>query len=337
MIGWLKNLNNASRLTSINEASKISGISAKAIEKDWWVTLSLKLVFNTPYAKYFAFKGGTSLSKGWQMIERFSEDIDISLSPEAFGIAYAEKPSKTFVEQLRRAGCSFTSNELMDALKAEFRICQIPENLYSIESEPVRADMPDTDPQALYVNYESLFDRNPYLPDRVKIEFSVRSLKEPSLLRPMTSLLVTHFPNENYLEENCEVLTIQPERTLVEKILLLHEEYNRDERAKIRTDRMSRHYYDLFQLSKHDFVSVTLKDNKFINEIIEHRKYYSRLKRFDYETLKQGSISIIPSDDILNAIEQDYEIMRREMIYGNPPTFDEIIKVMKNLQFQFNN
>ena len=64
----------------------------------------------------------------------------------------------------------------MNALKAEFQICQVPENLYSIESEPVRADMPDTDPQALYVNYVSLFDRNPYLPDRVKIEFSVRSL-----------------------------------------------------------------------------------------------------------------------------------------------------------------
>jgi hypothetical protein len=60
MIGWLKNLNDASRLTSINEASRISGISAKAIEKDWWVTLSLKLVFNMPYAKHFAFKGGMS-------------------------------------------------------------------------------------------------------------------------------------------------------------------------------------------------------------------------------------------------------------------------------------
>ena len=114
MIDWLKNLNDASRLISITEASRISGISAKAIEKDWWVTLSLKLVFNTPYAKHFAFKGGTSLSKGWKLIDRFSEDIDISLSSEAVGIPYVDKPSKTFVEQLRRAGCSFTSNELLE-------------------------------------------------------------------------------------------------------------------------------------------------------------------------------------------------------------------------------
>ena len=336
MIDWLKNLNDASRLISITEASRISGISAKAIEKDWWVTLSLKLVFNTPYAKHFAFKGGTSLSKGWQLIDRFSEDIDISLSSEAVGIAYAESPSKTFVEQLRRAGCSFTSNELMEALKAEFRNNEVPENLYSIEAEPLRANMPDTDPQTLYVNFVSLFDPNPYLPDRVKIEFSIRSLKEPSIKRSMRSLLVTHFSNENYIEGNCEVLTILPQRTLIEKMLLLHEEYNRDERAKMRTERMSRHYYDLFQLSRQDFSTSTLQNNEFIEEIIEHRKYYSRLKRFDYTTLKRGSIRIIPSDDILKSLELDYEIMRAEMIYGNPPTFEEIIQAMKNLQNEIN-
>jgi hypothetical protein len=336
MIGWLINLNDASRLISINEASRISGISAKAIEKDWWVTLSIKLLFNTPYAKHFAFKGGTSLSKGWQLIDRFSEDIDISLSSEAVGIPYAEKPSKTFVEQLRRAGCSFTSNELMEELKAEFRNSQVPENLYSIEAEPLRADMPDTDPQTLYVNFASLFDPNPYLPDRVKIEFSIRSLREPSIKRNMRSILVTHFPNENYLEENCEVLTIQPKRTFIEKMLLLHEEYNRDERAKIRTERMSRHYYDLYQLSRQDFSLSTLNDNVFIEEIIEHRKYYSRLKRFDYDTLKRGSIRIIPSEDILKALEKDYEIMRAEMIYGTPPTFVQIIQAMKNLQDEIN-
>ena len=336
MIGWLINLNDASRLTSINEASRISGISAKAIEKDWWVTLSLKLLFNSPYARHFAFKGGTSLSKGWQLIDRFSEDIDISLSSEAVNIEYAEKPSKTFVEQLRRAGCFFTSNELMEALKAEFRNSQVPEILYSIEAESVRSDMPDTDPQTLYVNFISLFDPKPYLPDRVKIEFSVRSLKEPSIKRGMRSLLVTHFPNENYIEENCEILTIQPQRTLIEKMLLLHEEYNRDERGKMRTDRMSRHYYDLFQLGRQDFSSATLKDNDLIEEIIEHRKYYSRLKRFDYSTLKRGSIRIIPSDDVLKALEQDYEIMRAEMIYGHPPTFEEIIQSMKNLQDEIN-
>lgn len=224
----------------------------------------------------------------------------------------------------------------MEVLKAEFRNCQVPENLYSLEAELVRADMPDTDPQTLYVNFVSLFDPNPYLPDRVKIEFSVRSLKEPSSKRSMRSLLVTHFPNENYNEENYEVLPIQPQRTLIEKIFLLHEEYNRDEVAKMRTERISRHYYDLFQLSRQDFSLSTLHDDKFIEEIIEHRKYYSRLKRFNYDTLKRGTIRIIPSDDILKALARDYEIMEAEMIYGNPPTFEEIMQAMKILQDEIN-
>lgn len=272
------------------------------------------------------------MSKGWNLIDRFSKDIDISLSSEAFGINYLDKPSKTFVEQLRRAGCSFTSNELLQALKNEFKNNQIPDNLYSIKAEPVRHDMPDTDPQKLYVNFISLFDPNPYLPDRVIIEFSVRSLKEPNAKRNMTSLLFTYFPNHKYTEEICEVLTILPQRTLIEKILLLHEEYNREERDKMRTERMSRHYYDLYQLSKQEFSDSTLSDIVFIENIIEHRKYYSRLKRFDYNTLQIGRLKIIPDNDILLKLEQDYQIMKSEMIYGNPPSFEEIIQALKSIQ-----
>ncbi len=336
MIGWVKNLSNASRLASINEASRISGIPVKAIEKDWWVTFSIKLLFQTKYANYFAFKGGTSLSKGWHLIDRFSEDIDISLSSEAVGMKYQQTPTKNYVEQLRRAGCAFTSNELLETLKAEFINSQVPEELYTIEAEPVRADMPDTDPQSIYVNFVSLFDPNPYLRDRVKIEFSVRSMREPSVMRNVNSLLATYFPNSNYVEEDVEVLTIHPQRTLVEKILLLHEEYNRDERDKMRTERMSRHYYDLFHLGRQDFSSNTMNNESFINEVIEHRKFYSRLKRFDYTTLNPGSISIVPDNEILQALKSDYEVMRSEMIYGNPPTFEEIMQAAKQLEDEFN-
>ena len=181
MIGWLLNLDENARRISLNQASLNSGITSKAIEKDWWVTLVLKMLFASKYAPYFAFKGGTSLSKGWGIIDRFSEDIDIALNSEAFGMPYKDKPSKTFVEQLRREGCLFTSNEIATELLAQFEKLQIPVELFSIEVEAVRKDMPDTDPQTIYVNYKSLFEPNPYLPDRVKIEFSVRSQKEPNV------------------------------------------------------------------------------------------------------------------------------------------------------------
>lgn len=93
MIGWLQ-LTNEQRKASITEVEYSTGIQAKAIEKDWWVTLTLKVLFQTRYAKHMVFKGGTSLSKCWKLISRFSEDIDIALAPEVFGMTYEKNPSK---------------------------------------------------------------------------------------------------------------------------------------------------------------------------------------------------------------------------------------------------
>lgn len=334
MIGWIQKLDDNARRISLNQASLQSGITPKAIEKDWWVTLVLKMLFTSKYASYFAFKGGTSLSKGWGIIDRFSEDIDVALNSEAFGISYKDKPSKTFVEQLRREGCLFTSNEIAKEMLNQFEKFQIPKLFFSIEVEAVRKDMPDTDPQTIYVNYKSLFDPNPYLPDRVKIEFSVRSQKDPNESREMQTLLNSYFPNAIYEEETFLVTTIHPNRTFIEKILLLHEEYNREDESKMRTKRMSRHYYDLYRLYKG--YSNTLVDIPFIKEIIEHRKSYSRLRHFDYNTLCVGKIEIIPEESILLKLKSDYEEMAREMMSGVAPTFSEVIEIVQNIQDTFN-
>lgn len=334
MIGWLQNLDENARSVSLSQASLNSGITPKAIEKDWWVTLVLRVLFTSKYAPYFAFKGGTSLSKGWGIIDRFSEDIDIALNSEAFGIPYKEKPSKTFVEQLRRKGCQFTSNQIASELKLQFEKLHLPIELFFIEVEAIRMDMPDTDPQTIYVNYKSLFDPNPYLPDRVKIEFSVRSQKDPKEKRILQTLLNNYFPNDIYGEESFEVTTINPSRTFIEKILLLHEEYNREDERMQRTSRMSRHYYDLYQINKE--YSNTLADIAFIEDVIEHRKLYSRLRHFDYSKFCIGQISIIPKDTMLLKLKSDYDEMAKEMMYGTVPTFSEVVNVVKAIQDAFN-
>ena len=108
MIKWLS-LTDAQRRITLEQASVRSGIQVKAIEKDWWVTLCLQALFSTPYGEHFIFKGGTSLSKGWKLIQRFSEDIDIALDPRAFGMEYIETPTKSQVKKMKRAGCNFTT------------------------------------------------------------------------------------------------------------------------------------------------------------------------------------------------------------------------------------
>jgi hypothetical protein len=182
----------------------------------------------------------------------------------------------------------------------------------------------------------SLFDPNPYLPDRVKIEFSVRSKREPNENRQISSMLNEHFPSSMYNEEIINVLTVKPQRTLIEKILLLHEEYNRDNISKMRTYRMSRHYYDLYRINRESGFGEILKNTSFIDEVINHRKLYSRLRHFKYESLQIGKISLIPSVEIISALENDYREMSREMMYGNNPTFQEIVEEIKKIQDAFN-
>jgi len=132
------------RRAAIIEAEYQTGIASKLIEKDWWVSVTLRALFSGKFAQHLVFKGGTSLSKCWKLINRFSEDIDIALSPSAVGFRMESNPSKNFVEQLRRAGCRFTSEKLLDELRYQF-------DLYGIRADVIAENVlqtrPDTDPQ----------------------------------------------------------------------------------------------------------------------------------------------------------------------------------------------
>ncbi|PZR28264.1 MAG: hypothetical protein DI535_07620 [Citrobacter freundii] len=165
--GWLT-LNDAQRRTTLEQAAINSGIQTKAIEKDWWVTLSLRALFRTPYAPYCIFKGGTSLSKGWNLLQRFSEDIDIALMPEAFGMTYQLTPSNSYVKLLKRNGCAFTSTLMKDALAAAFENLGVPVSDIVIGTEDVPDDFPDKDPQTIFIRYRSVIDPHPYLAEEVR-------------------------------------------------------------------------------------------------------------------------------------------------------------------------
>jgi len=159
MTGWLQ-LTDDQRRNSLTQAQRRTGIGVKALEKDWWVTLVLKALFQSAYSNQMVFKGGTSLSKGWKLITRFSEDIDIALDPEAFDMTYLEKPSKNYREKLKREGCTFTSTLLLKELSAQLTALNVPEGMITVAAEPIPANRPDTDPQTLHVSYVPLYDPN---------------------------------------------------------------------------------------------------------------------------------------------------------------------------------
>jgi predicted nucleotidyltransferase component of viral defense system len=334
MLGWLK-LTDEQRRTSLAQAAIISGITAKAIEKDWWVTLTIKALFESPYAKFFIFKGGTSLSKGWKLIERFSEDIDIALDPLAFGKEYKNNPSHTYVKTLKKDGCEFTSTVLLDALKAQFVHLGIPLKDISIEAENVDEKIPDKDPQTLFVKYKSLYPPHGYIADEVKVEFSVRSLKDLYEDVNIESILSNVFPNIGYEEIAFKVVAAQPRKTFLEKVFLLHEKFQNLNPDKIKIERLSRHLYDLVKIMDTEAGKQVLKDYEHYRTLVEHRRNYIRLSGVDYDTLNYSTLSFIPPDSVLEMFRQDYGAMQAAMIYGESPDFDTLIEKLRLLTGRF--
>ena len=308
------------------------GIGQAAIEKDWWVSVTLKALFQTDCANYLIFKGGTSLSKGWNLIERFSEDIDLAISHSFFGI---NKSNKSQREKLRKLSRAYIQNTLSAQLDERLKAMDITgyqiENVATVENrngEIVPIDG-DKDPTVILLHYGSLLSRKiDYIPPRVKIEISCLSMDEPVEEREIRSLICESFPDDD-TDAVCRIKTVVPSRTFLEKIFLLAEEFQKD---KPRSMRMSRHLYDLERFMDSDFGKMALADKTLYNAIIDHRQAYYALKYVDYSLHHPSTINILPPERVLDDWKQDYSNMQRYFIYGPSLDFELLMKRIIELQ-----
>ena len=308
------------------------GIGQAAIEKDWWVSVTLKALFQTDCANYLIFKGGTSLSKGWNLIERFSEDIDLAISHSFFGI---NKSNKSQREKLRKQSRAYIQNTLSAQLDERLKAMDITgyqiENVATVENrngEIVPIDS-DKDPTVILLHYGSLLSRKiDYIPPRVKIEISCLSMDEPVEEREIRSLICESFPDDD-TDAVCRIKTVVPSHTFLEKIFLLAEEFQKD---KPRSMRMSRHLYDLERLMDSDFGKMALADKTLYNAIIDHRQAYYALKYVDYSLHHPSTINILPPERVLDDWKQDYSNMQRYFIYGPSLDFELLMKRIIELQ-----
>ena len=308
------------------------GIGQAAIEKDWWVSVTLKALFQTDCANYLIFKGGTSLSKGWNLIERFSEDIDLAISHSFFGI---NKSNKSQREKLRKLSRAYIQNTLSAQLDERLKAMDITgyqiENVTTVENrngDVVPIDS-DKDPTVILLHYGSLLSRKiDYIPPRVKIEISCLSMDEPVEEREIRSLICESFPDDD-TDAVCRIKTVVPSRTFLEKIFLLAEEFQKD---KPRSMRMSRHLYDLERLMDSDFGKMALADKTLYNAIIDHRQAYYALKYVDYSLHHPSTINILPPERVLDDWKQDYSNMQRYFIYGPSLDFELLMKRIIELQ-----
>jgi predicted nucleotidyltransferase component of viral defense system len=326
---WLT-LSKERRIEILNQATELTGLPSVAIEKDWWVTLALNASFSLPYSKNIVFKGGTSLSKGWNLIERFSEDIDLAIDRKFFG--FDGDISKTQIKNLRKQSCKFISTTFLDDLTKTLTEWKAIDECKLI-AQPVKDS--DKDPQVIEIQYNSVIDTSEYLPQRVLIEVSSRSLMEPIEERKINSILSENFPQQSFVTAPFAIATVLPQRTFLEKVFLLHEEFSQ-ETEKIRIDRLSRHLYDLEKLMDTEHGIEALKNIDLYNNIIAHREKFNPLRGLDYVNHIPSKISILPPQVVVKDYEKDYEAMTSFMIYGDPLKFDHLMKRILELQTRVN-
>lgn len=306
----LLDLSAADRRAVYERTEALTGIKAHMAEKDAWVCWTLRQLFELPDARaHFIFKGGTSLSKVWKVIHRFSEDIDISLSREWLGFAGERDPeSATGKERKRRlealaASCAGKLHrDVAPSLRTRFALA-LGTGQWTLTIDP-------DDPQTLNFAYPSAFAPEPgagYVRPLVRIECGARSDRWPVTERTLAPFfaeaLPDIFPNTDF-----SVPVLDIERTFWEKATILHAEAHRPA-EKITPERFSRHYADVAALASHAAGTAALARDDLRDRVVEHKQVFFPSAWASYDTAVPGTFKLVPSLERIARLAADYRAM----------------------------
>lgn len=326
-------MNDAQKRTILGQAAIRVGLPVESIEKDLWVTAIIQAVFSLPYAENLVFKGGTTLSKVWGRIERFSEDIDLAVDRSQFGLGGDLTIRQ--IKNLRKMSSLFVKDRISEDLKS---VLESYDLLKWCDVEPEQDGEGEgtyPEPRKIFIKYESLFPLTAsYLKPVVMLEIGARSLIEPYKCRRVSSL-VTSATSIDTVVCDVDVPTAVPEKTFLEKAFLLHELFSTDAGAK--ANRKSRHLYDLDRMMDCDFAKKAITDDELWNIIHHHREMFTRIKDVDYTPDIRNRIVLLPQDSVRKIWEEDYAAMRKTMIYGDSKPFGDLLERMAVLQNRFRN
>ncbi|MBC5839719.1 nucleotidyl transferase AbiEii/AbiGii toxin family protein [Flavobacterium muglaense] len=326
---WFQ-LPDETKIRLFTETSRQIGLpSSSAAEKDWWVVHTLSVIFSMDCANALIFKGGTSLSKGWNVIHRFSEDIDLALDREFLG--FSGELTKGDIRKLRRKSFQFISEVFTEELKNKFTEL----GFENVTVKPREVENHDQDPLIIEIYYNKLTETDTYLKPGVLVEVGSRSLKEPFTQRTFGTFISEIYTDNTFTDKPITIPIVNPERTFLEKIFLLHEEFQKPF-GKIRVERLSRHLYDIEKLCQTEYAEIALQDRELYNTIVRHRSKFTAISGIDYAKHNPENIKFIPPDSIIKMWKADYEEMKGSMIYGNPLDFDQLINRLTELQKRIN-
>lgn len=310
-----------------NAIAAQKGMKPFAVEKDWWVSRTLEIIFQMEVAKHLVFKGGTSLSKAWKLINRFSEDIDLAIDKDFFG--FTGDLGKNQRDKLRKTAGIYTTGTFFKELEAAFKI----KGFENLEFKVIDTGDSDQDPRILEIYYSNVIPADTkYILPRVQIEVSCRSLREPFTVKSFGALIDEDFAGKDFTEPLFDVPTVNAERTFLEKLFLLHEEFHRPI-DKMRVDRLSRHLYDIYHLTKAGIAEQSINDKALYETIVAHRYKFSRVGNVDYNLHNPKTLNPIPLESKMGEWKSDYAKMKEDMIYEeNKPTFEDLINNLEEVK-----
>jgi len=316
-----QNYSKDEKLVMLQQTATAKKILEQAVEKDWWVSTVLMVLSKSSLSDFLQFKGGTSLSKAWNLISRFSEDIDLSISRSFFNLPDDTSQQRTAI---RRKAFHYIKETLIGELNKILKENEITDFEIYFTTENSSAMVATVE-----VRYKSILPTIiDYILPVVKVEFSAMSLNEPYQEKELTTLIHSIYPNIDN-EIICSFKTVLPERTFLEKIFLLHEEYQKNQ---TRTTRMSRHLYDLEKIMDTPFAQSALCNTDLYKTIINHRKKFNNIQGIDYQKHYPEFIQIVPPENLINSWNEDYEKLKQSFIYEDEKkSFNAIIERLQEL------
>ena len=331
-LDFLKLSSNERRLY-IEQAAIQRNVSPVIIEKDFFVCWVLSILFESKFSSSLVFKGGTSLSKVFGAIDRFSENIDLSLSPTFLGLSETTTNRSQVEKWIKKAekSCEIAvQTQIMPALEA---------STFSVlgKNKQVRFEFlkdPHTKSPVILFHYPSSLSTGfPYIKRSVKLEFGSLTDQQPTGRHKIRPWIAEVFPAA-FSDWQCEVIALEIERSFWEKATILHAEYHRP-LDKLMRDRFSRHYADTAALANHPGAIKAIDQHGLRDRVVLWKNLFFRNSSANYNQAKPNTFRLVPRAERLPELRRDYQLMR-DMYLTEPVSFDDILSILSNLEHRIN-
>ncbi|MBN9376944.1 MAG: hypothetical protein BGO14_02100 [Chlamydiales bacterium 38-26] len=317
----------------IEQAAIKKNVSPVIVEKDFWVCWLLDILFQSEFAASLVFKGGTSLSKVFGAINRFSEDIDLSLSPSFLKlpeVGPTRNQAHKWMEKAELACEVAVRTQIMPMLEIEVA------NMIG-KSEQIRfeflKDLNTHSPVLLFHYPSSIPTGFSYIKRSVKLEFGSLTDQQPTGCHKIQPWIAEIFPKP-FHDWKCEVIALEIERSFWEKATILHAEFHRPPNKPM-PDRFSRHYADTALLSNHPEAIKAINNYDLRNQVVSWKSQFFGSSWANYDLAKSGTFRLVPQTERLHALRHDYQLMR-DMYLNEPFSFDDMLTILFDLELRIN-